>query len=205
MSRVTGLQPLRRVTAVRDTIRILKGLRCEQTLSYEGEMYALLNYRADWATPPPRIYAGATCEQMLRMAAGCADGTVLSDVPLGRMREVMDWVHRGLLAAGRARAAFRINNFMAWHVQPDRAAALAEARRELVWRGFLLPWFSETLLERTSHDRSRRAGGPEDIERIAGRIHALGAAGLDEVALRPHDDPEEGLRLIGERLLPALR
>ena len=49
------------------------------------------------------------------------------------------------------------------------------------------------------------AGDVTDIERIAGQIHALGAAGLDEVALRLHDAPQEGLRLIGEHLLPALR
>ena len=48
------------------------------------------------------------------------------------------------------------------------------------------------------------AGDLADIERIAGRIHALGAAGLDEVALRLHDEPQEGLRLIGEYLMPAL-
>jgi len=49
------------------------------------------------------------------------------------------------------------------------------------------------------------AGDLSDIERIAARIHALGVAGLDEVALRLHDEPHEGLRLIGEHLLPALR
>lgn len=237
--RVTGLQPTRRVAAVRDAIRILKALRPDATLHYTGEMYSLLNYRADWATqPPPRIYAGASFAQMLRMAAGCADGTMLSDVPLGRMGEVMARVRAGLAAAGRERSDFRINNFMAWHVKYDRAAAVAEARRELIWRGFLLPWFTETFLEpdvarqveasrpaflKAFLDRSPRiegvpepviealvehmtlTGGPDDIERIAGRIRALGEAGLDEVALRLHDEPEEGLRLVGERLLPALR
>lgn len=239
VARVTGLRPVRRVTAVKDTIRILKGIRAGATLDYEGETYSLRHYRADWATAPaPRIYAGATFAQMLRMAAGCADGTMLSDVPLGRMPQVMTWLGEGLAAAGRTRADFRVNNFMAWHVKHDRAAAVAEARRELIWRGFLLPWFTETFLEpavarqveaskpaflRAFFARSPRidgvpepviealvehmtlTGGPEDIDRIAGRIRALGAAGLDEVALRLHDDPEEGLRLIGERLLPALR
>jgi hypothetical protein len=47
-------------------------------------------------------------------------------------------------------------------------------------------------------------GGPGDIDRIAGHLKALEAAGLDEVSLRLHDEPEEGLRHIGERLLPAL-
>lgn len=239
VSRVTGLEPARRVTAVKDTVRILKGLRPDAKLDYSGELYSLRDYRAEWATqPPPRIYAGATFEKMMRMAAGCADGSMLSDAPLGRMPQVMEWVQQGLSRAGRSRAEFRLNNFMAWHVKRDRAAAVAEARRELIWRGFLLPWFTETFLDpatvamvvekkpaflKAFFARSAQIEGvPEtvieqlvehltlcgdeaDIERIAGKIRALGEAGLDEVALRLHDEPEEGLRLIGERLIPALR
>lgn len=45
---------------MRDTLRILKGLRPDTTLDYQGEIYSLLNYPAEWATAPaPRIYAGA--------------------------------------------------------------------------------------------------------------------------------------------------
>jgi len=238
VSRVTGLAPARRVTAVRDTLRILKGLDPAATLDYQGEAYSLMNYRAEWATaPPPRIYAGATFEQMLRMAAGIADGTMLSDAPRGRMPLINQWIDAGLRAAGRPRSAFRVNNFMAWHVKADRATALAEARRELIWRGFLMPWFTETFLDRETAamveaskpaflkaflEKSPRiegvpepvigqlvehltlTGGIDDIPRIAEHLHELQAAGLDEVALRLHDDPEEGLRLIGEHLLPAL-
>jgi alkanesulfonate monooxygenase SsuD/methylene tetrahydromethanopterin reductase-like flavin-dependent oxidoreductase (luciferase family) len=239
VSRVTGLQPLRRVTAVADTIRILKGLRPDATLDYEGAAYSLRNYRAEWATqPPPRVYAGATFRQMLRMAARTADGTMLSDAPLGRMPEVNAWIRAGLDAIDRPRSTFRVCNFMAWHVKEDRATALREARRELVWRGFLMPWFTETFLDAATAalvERSRPAfleafferspqvegvpeavvaalvehltltGGPADVPRIATRLQELGRAGVDEVALRLHDDPEEGLRIIGERLLPALR
>jgi 5,10-methylenetetrahydromethanopterin reductase len=239
VSRVTGLQPTRRVTAVRDCARILKGLKPDQTLDYQGELYSLLNYRAEWATqPPPRVYVGATFEQMMRMGAGVADGTMLSDAPLGRMAEINRWIDAGLTKAGRPRSAFRVNNFMAWHVKTDRAAAVREARQELIWRGFLLPWFTETFLDRPTAalvEASKPAflkafleksphieGVPEavvdqlvehmtltgdesDIERIARHLRALGSAGLDEVALRLHGEPEEGLRIIGERLLPALR
>jgi 5,10-methylenetetrahydromethanopterin reductase len=238
VSRVTGLQPVRRVTAVRDTISILKGLRPDATLDYQGATYSLVDYRAEWATqPPPRIYAGATFEKMLRMAGAVADGTMLSDAPLGRMPEINGWLDRGLAAAGRARGSFTVNNFMAWHVKRDRAAAIAEARRELIWRGFLLPWFTEPFLGAEAAkaveaakpaflkaflERSPRIEGvPEpvidelvahlslagdlgDIDRIAGNIRALGRAGVDEVALRLHDEPAEGLRIIGEHLLPAL-
>jgi len=238
VSRVTGLAPARRVTAVRDTLRILKGLDPAATLDYQGEAYSLMNYRAEWATaPPPRIYAGATFEQMLRMAAGVADGTMLSDAPRGRMPLINQWIDDGLRAAGRPRSAFRVNNFMAWHVKADRATALAEARRELIWRGFLMPWFTETFLDRETAamveaskpaflkaflEKSPRiegvpepvigqlvehltlTGGIDDIPRIAAHLHDLQTAGLDEVALRLHDDPEEALRLIGEHLLPML-
>jgi hypothetical protein len=150
---------------------------------------------------------------------------------------LMGWIGGGLAAAGRPRAGFRVNNFMAWHVKRDRAAAIAEARREMIWRGFLMPWFTEPFLGaetakfveqmkpaflKAFFARSARiegvpeavigqlvehltlAGDLSDIERIAGQIHALGAAGLDEVSLRLHDEPQEGLRLIGEHLMPAL-
>lgn len=239
VSRVTGLQPLRRVTAVGDTIRILKGLRPEATLDYEGAAYSLRNYRAEWATQaPPRVYAGATFEKMLRMAAQAADGTMLSDAPLGRMPEVNAWLQAGLAAAERPRSSFRVCNFMAWHVKADRALGLREARQELVWRGFLMPWFTETFLDPATAalvERSRPAflkafldksphiegvpeavvqalvehltlsGGIEDVAPIAARLRELAAAGVDEVALRLHAQPEEGLRIIGEHLLPALR
>lgn len=237
--RVTGLEATRRVTAVKDTVSILKGLRPDAMLNYEGELYSLKNYQAEWATtvPPPRIYAGATFTKMMRMAAGVADGTMMSDVPVQRMPEVMGWVNEGLAKAGRPRSAFSVNNFMAWHVKEDRAAAIAEARRELIWRGLLMTWFTGLFLDpadaamveekrpaflqafftRTANiegvpepvidklvENMTLTGGPGDIDRIAAHLKALEAAGLDEVALRLHDEPEQGLRLIGERLLPAL-
>lgn len=238
VARVTGLEPVRRVTAVRDTIRILKGIRPDEMLNYEGELYTLKNYQAEWATaPPPRVYAGATFRKMLGMAAGVADGTMMSDVPLQRMPEVMATVADGLARAGRQRGDFRMNNFMAWHVKTDREKALAEARRELIWRGLLMPWFTELFLEpaevalveamrpaflQAFLTRSPRIEGvPEsivgklvdnmtltgdlgDIEGIIGHLKSLEAAGLDEVALRLHDDPEASLRIIGERVVPAL-
>ena len=134
-------------------------------------------------------------------------------------------------------AGFRVNNFMAWHVKADRAAARREARQELIWRGFLLPWFTETFLDRQTAalvaekkpaflqaflsksphiegvpeavvdqlvEHLTLTGDESDIDRIARHLGDLEAAGMDEVALRLHAEPEEGLRLIGERLLPAL-
>ena len=48
-------------------------------------------------------------------------------------------------------------------------------------------------------------GGLEDLEREIERFRLFGRAGLSEIALRLHDDPMDGLRIIGEHVLPALR
>jgi 5,10-methylenetetrahydromethanopterin reductase len=238
VSRVTGLEPKRRVTAVRDSLTILKNLNSEKALQYRGELFSLTDYRAEWATQrPPFVYAGATFEKMLTMAAGVADGTMLSDAPLGRMPDIVRWIESGLTNGRKRRQDFLVNNFMAWHVKKDRQAAQAEARRELIWRGFLMPWFTETFLDAATAKAvetakpaflqaflSRSAkiqgvsdnvieqlvehltltGDMSDIDSIAAKIAALGAAGLDEVALRLHDQPSESLQLIGDYLLPAL-
>jgi alkanesulfonate monooxygenase SsuD/methylene tetrahydromethanopterin reductase-like flavin-dependent oxidoreductase (luciferase family) len=236
--RVTALEPVRRVAAVRDCVSILTGISPERTLDYAGECYSLLNYRAEWARHgPPRVYVGSTGPQMLAMAAEVADGIMMSDVPLGRMGEVLGHVGRGLERAGRARGEVRLNNFFAWHIKADGAAALREARRELIWRGLLQSWHTAPFLgaEDAAFVESRKdaflraflagnhvidgvpdgiitalvdnlafAGGPDRIDRVAEHLGEFARAGLDEAALKVHDDPADAIRLIGERLVPAL-
>jgi alkanesulfonate monooxygenase SsuD/methylene tetrahydromethanopterin reductase-like flavin-dependent oxidoreductase (luciferase family) len=48
-------------------------------------------------------------------------------------------------------------------------------------------------------------GGLEDLDREIERFRKFGKAGLTEIALRLHDEPMEALRIIGERVGPALR
>ncbi|MCC5794117.1 MAG: LLM class flavin-dependent oxidoreductase [Chromatiales bacterium] len=48
-------------------------------------------------------------------------------------------------------------------------------------------------------------GGLEDLDREIERFRLFGKAGLTEIALRLHDDPMDGLRIIGEQVVPALR
>lgn len=54
VTRVTGLEPVRRVTAVRDTLRILTGLDADRTLDYEGELYTL---KRSSSIPPMRRWS----------------------------------------------------------------------------------------------------------------------------------------------------
>lgn len=49
------------------------------------------------------------------------------------------------------------------------------------------------------------AGGLDQIERAIETLLDFAEAGLTEIALRVHDQPADAIRLIGERVLPALR
>jgi alkanesulfonate monooxygenase SsuD/methylene tetrahydromethanopterin reductase-like flavin-dependent oxidoreductase (luciferase family) len=48
-------------------------------------------------------------------------------------------------------------------------------------------------------------GDESDIPRIVARLRSFEAAGQNAIALRLFDEPEVGLRMIGEQLLPAMR
>lgn len=49
------------------------------------------------------------------------------------------------------------------------------------------------------------AGGLEDLDREIERFRGFRDAGLTELCLRVHDEPMASLKIIGERVLPALR
>ena len=66
--RVTGLVSERRVTAVRECVEILHAAASGEPVDYQGDLYTLTNYQADWLTQaPPRIYVGANGPAMLKM------------------------------------------------------------------------------------------------------------------------------------------
>ena len=49
------------------------------------------------------------------------------------------------------------------------------------------------------------AGDEDDLERELERLKAFAASGLTEIALRLFDDPMDGLKLIGQHVLPKFR
>jgi hypothetical protein len=48
-------------------------------------------------------------------------------------------------------------------------------------------------------------GGLEDLDQEIERYRLFGKAGLTEIALRLHGDPMDALKIIGERVVPALK
>ena len=207
---------------------------------YAGEVFSVRQpFRLGYVKAPrPRIITCSMGPQMLRMGARIADGLQVGDVTADRLPEVMQDIQAGLAKRKYPADDFRIGNFWAWHIKADPAASMAEARRELMLRGWLGEQYFAPFLQpdevrlMRAHERDflnaflrgthvidnvpdalvtkmirniSFAGGLDQIEPAIETLRAFAAAGLTEIALRVHDDPADAIRLIGERVLPALR
>ena len=75
-----GLEPVRRVRAVREAVEILKLASRGERINYEGEIFTVRGYNPVWAkSPAPVVYVGANRDKMLHMGPRYADGIMLSD------------------------------------------------------------------------------------------------------------------------------
>lgn len=138
-----GIVPDRRVRAVREAVELVKGGTSKRVPTYQGEIYKAYGYRpAFGAADAPLVYVGANRSQMLRATVPAADGVMYSDMPRQRIHDVVQETRAARGAAG----PLRISNIWAWHVKEDREVALREARRELLLRGLLEPWYLESFL-----------------------------------------------------------
>ena len=133
-----GMKRERMVRAVRECLEILKYDSTNKSLNYDGELYKVYGYKAEWATDtPPLVYVGSNHPQTRRLSTRLADGLMTSDFCVPLMKEFIESTHADLEKVGRSPADFRINNFWAWHIKEDAAASMREARRELILRGYL--------------------------------------------------------------------
>ena len=110
-------------------------------MNYAGQEFQLSRpLKNGWAKAArPGIFTCATGPKMLHLAGEIADGTQMSDVTPEKIDHHMEHLRAGLAARKTPAADFRIGNFWAWHIKADREKSMYEARRELVFRGELLP------------------------------------------------------------------
>lgn len=232
------IRPERRVRAVRESVEIIRAAASGERVSYVGELFRVSNLQLRWLeSAAPAIYVGASQQQMLRMAARCADGIMMSDMPPRPAVQAIATLDTALKSHGRQRPEFTTNVFTAWHVYQDRDQALREARRWLLLRGIFRPWLLAEFLDPAdvdlvmasqsafvkafaagSHlvegvpdrvldkmvDKLTVSGSPDDMDPVVDKLRQLRDAGLSSVALRLYADPAASIRLIGERVVPAL-
>ena len=233
------LKPTRRVRAVQEALEILGLAGRGEALNYQGEVFRIRGYHPSWVkSAPPVVYAGANRIQMQRMAARAADGIMLSDKIIAQVREARAVVDPILAEHGRDHAAFRVNNFWAWHVKESREEAEREARIWLALRGVLMKVnhryfmneadmniveekrgaFFEALRKKTPViegvpdrivkllvDNLTSCASLATLDQEIERLREFERAGLTEIALRIYEQPEATIKVLGERVVPALR
>ncbi|MEH6551127.1 MAG: LLM class flavin-dependent oxidoreductase [Pseudomonadales bacterium] len=243
----TGWDPKkwRIVRAVREAVEIVQtAIDGDFHMKYEGEIFNIVRpYQMDYATAPrPKVYTCSSGGQMLRMGARVADGVHMSDVTPELIIEHMVHIQDGLAKRESAHDSFRASNFWAWHIKKDREKSMMEARRELVWRGAMVPpfhnlerylsaeeaalikdnwdYFLVAFLERDGDidedevppelverciGHFASAGDESDIDREIERFKVFKDAGLTDLAIRLFDDPMDSLKMITDRVIPALK
>ena len=147
---------LRMVRGVRETVEIVRAVVSGQfTPGYAGEVFKVTRpFRHAWKTAPTaQVFTCSTGPKMLEMAGRVADGTQMSDVTPEKIDTHMAALRRGLAQRATPAADFRIGNFWAWHIKEDVAKSFQEARRELVYRGELLPPHFDMLPYVTEDER----------------------------------------------------
>ncbi|HAH67035.1 MAG TPA: hypothetical protein DCL68_00720 [Gammaproteobacteria bacterium] len=244
-----GEKPFRIIRAVREALEIIiMASQKKLNIKYEGEIFKVTRpfmQGFTWAkTDRPKVYTCSTEEQMLRLGGQYADGLQMSDVALPMLNEAMKNIQVGLSKREESVEDFRIGNFWAWHIKKDREESMKEARRELIFRGSLLPPFSlhhfltdeeaqividnynagpnnefakayisrsgvienvpEDLVNKLIDDLSS-AGDMGDIDKELERFYQFKEGGITDLSIRLFDDPWNGLKMIGEQVLPALK
>ena len=132
----------RMLRGVRECVEIVKQVTSGKFVQgYQGELFKLSRpLKSGWAkAPKPGVFTCSTGPKMLEMAGRIADGTQMSDVTPEKIEHHMEHLRAGLAARTTPAEDFRIGNFWAWHIKADREKSMYEARRELVFRGELLP------------------------------------------------------------------
>jgi 5,10-methylenetetrahydromethanopterin reductase len=133
-----GMKRDRMIGRARECLEILNEASPDKMMNYAGDIYKVYGYKPEWYTDePPLIYFGSNHPQSRRLSTKLANGLITSDFVVPLMKEFIDNIHIELKEAGRSPADFRISNFWAWHIKEDSKASYAEARRELMLRGWL--------------------------------------------------------------------
>jgi len=132
----------RMLRSVREAVEMVKAVTSGKFVQgYPGELFKLTRpLKSGWAkSPKSGVFTCSTGPKMLEMAGKIADGTQMSDVTPEKIGHHMAHLRAGLAARTTPAEDFRIGNFWAWHIKADREKSMYEARRELVFRGELLP------------------------------------------------------------------
>jgi alkanesulfonate monooxygenase SsuD/methylene tetrahydromethanopterin reductase-like flavin-dependent oxidoreductase (luciferase family) len=175
----------------------------DDSFDHTGPAYELRGQTAlprPFAQPhPPLVLGGTVKPRFAALAARYATEVNTLGAPNVELRERKERLDRACAEAGRDHATLGFSVMTACFVGVDRSDVLDRLATFLSIRGGD-PGPEELLAER----RDRWLAGT--LDEVAARIEELGALGVTRVLLQHlnHND-DEMVRLVGDRLLPALR
>lgn len=228
-----GIRVRRPLSAMRESFDIIRRLLNGERVPYDGKVYRGWTEDAYLRFTPPRsripLYLGAQSRRMLELTGEIADGGLPLLFPPEYYGKVVRRISAGAKRAGRDPEELDIVGCLWFSLSRDREAA-KDALRELVayYGPHLAPeMIEEAGLKPEDFDPIREAlsrrefdlakslvtdemarlaiyGTPDDC---IGRIEELRRKGLRHVRFGPPlgPDPEETIRLIGEKIIPSFR
>lgn len=135
LARKVGIERRKPLTAMRETVEVLRRLLNMETVTFHGEFHYVDGIKLDvvHGRKEPRnvpIYIGATGMQMMALAGEIADGVVLNYLvnPAYNAR-AMDALEKGAKKAGRSLDEIDRPQLMICSVGDDRQKALDGARK----------------------------------------------------------------------------
>jgi len=226
-----GLETRRPVDTLREAVLLVRHLLARRSEAFTGEVFSLvagatLQYEPLRAAVP--IMLGTWGPRTAEVAGEVADeikvGGSANPAMVGHL---LPYINAGLDRAGRVRGSVGVCLGAVTVVDEDREAARALARREVALYLPVVAPLDPTVTDREwlaritaaagrgdyaavardisdeMLDRFAYAGRPEDIVRQVAGLIAGGATRVEFGT--PHGiDPLRGIRLLGERVLPAL-
>jgi 5,10-methylenetetrahydromethanopterin reductase len=137
LARNVGIERRKPLTAMRETIEVLRRLLAMERVTYHGEFHNVDDIELDvvHGRREPRdvkVMIGATGPQMMELTGEIADGAVLNYcVPPEYNIEAMEQLERGAARAGRSIDAIDRPQLIVCSVHEERKAALDGARELL--------------------------------------------------------------------------
>ncbi len=221
------------VTAIRECIEIVQKLLCGKPGGYSGTVYQIdSNVRLPYPVYRERvpILVGTWGPKLAAVAGELADEVKIGGCANPDMIPIMQgWIAGGAQRAGRAAGSVRIALGAVTVVDEDGQAAKDLVKRDLAlylpvvarldvtaqvdpellsriarlvdehWRDEAAALISDDLLAKFAF-----AGSPDDIIAQAQNIFAAGASRIEFGT--PHGvSPQQGIKLLGERVLPELK
>lgn len=129
-----GIERRRPLTAIRETVEVVRALLADETVTYHGDFVHLDGVELDYVHQERRpkevpIYIGATGMKMMELAGEIADGVLLNYlVPPTYNAQAMEALERGTARAGRSIDDLDRPQLVVCSVSDDRQVALDRAR-----------------------------------------------------------------------------